>query len=90
MNQLSYNSNINWDLVGPILLTVVIFIMIVLFKKDRAYMEQAIKGGAALFLVAITLNIIGLTVISDSFTVFAFVIIAIASIRLFWSETKER
>ncbi len=90
MDQLGYsNTNIDWNVVGPLLLLMIISIMIALFKKDSLYTQQAIQIGGGFFIMAIILNIIGFIAISDSFTVFAFTIIVIASIRLFWNDTKK-
>ena len=89
MDQLAYfNSNIDWNVVEPILLLLVSVIMLALFKKDPLYIQKAMKLGTGIFIVAIILNVIGLITISDNFTVFAFTIIAIALILLFWSDTK--
>ncbi len=89
MDQLAnYNTNIDWQVVRPFLLLAVSAIMLALFKKDPLYTQKAIRIGVGVFIVAIILNIIGFISISDNFTVFAFTIIAIALIRLFWSDTK--
>lgn len=89
MDQLvNFNTNIDWNVVGSFLLLAALLVMIALFKRDPSDAQKAMKVGAGLFIVAIILNVIGLIVISDGFTVFAFVIIAIALIRLFWSDTK--
>ena len=89
MDQLvNYNTNIDWQVVESFLLLAVVLIMIALFKRDPADTRKAMKVGAGLFIVAIIFNVIGLTVVSDGFTVFAFVIVTLALIRLFWSDTK--
>ena len=89
MDQLvNYITDINWGIVEQLFLLVVSLVMIALFKRDPADTRKAMKVGAGLFIVAIIFNVIGLTVVSDGFTVFAFVIVTLALIRLFWSDTK--
>ena len=89
MDQLvNYITDINWGIVEQLFLLVVSLVMIALFKKNPLYTQKAIKIGAGVFIVAIIFNVIGLTAISDNITVFAFTIIVLALIRLFWSDTK--
>lgn len=89
MNQLDfYNTNIDWEATGPFLLLAIALLMIALFKRDSSDTQKAMKVGVGFFIVTMVLNIIGLTKISDGFSLFGFVIVAIGSLRLFWSDTN--
>ena len=85
----NYLLNIDWQMIGQIILFGIVAGQIYLFRRPSQDSQKVLKIGVGIFAVTAALNISGLSQISDYFGVLAATIISFSLLRLFWSETKN-
>lgn len=81
--------NTVWEIIGKIILVLEIGVMISFFRRPPSESQKALLVGLGFFLITIFFNIIALTKVSEYFAVLGFIIISLALIRLFWTESKK-
>lgn len=81
--------DLEWEKIGSTVLLIVSVIMIFLLRRPSSDSQQALKLGVCFFVFSFFLNTIGSTKIADYFSVLGFIIIAIALVCLFWSDTRK-
>lgn len=83
-----YLANLNWEIIKQLILSIVILGMFFLFKKPSLYSQKALKIGMGIFISGILFNMLGLTEISDYFSVIGFTVIFMSLLRIFWADTS--
>ena len=81
--------NLDWQEIGSVVLLIVSVTMIILFKRSPSDRQQTLKLGIGFFILSFSLNIIGLTAISDYIGVLGLIVVTIALISLFWSDSSK-
>lgn len=84
----NYFINLDWQAIGKMALSVIALAMFILFKRPVSDSRKALKFGVGVFMVTILINVLGLTLISDYLSVLGFIIISVALLRLFWSDSS--
>lgn len=85
----NYLSSLNWRLIEPIILIVLVIVLSALLIKFPLIALKVLKIGICFFVTSILIDIIGLPQIANHLSVFGFTIISISLLCLFWNDTKK-